>query len=227
MTEASTRFRIRVEDPNPLVIPATVLITGVGVVLLAWVGWLIWYDSTTWGEGIGQILLDSRVGEAMSLGIGVKAIHYLLVGGGLLPVGLVGLMMASVKSLRIREGAHEIRYTEASASAPSQLNARITMAVRNHGVFPVTLRDLYVELTIGSTNASSLFFKDEGFTVRPRSEREFVIGCRVLDEDADALYAAPEYQTSIMLRGDASAGVYQTSIIYEVVGMRRMAHADA
>jgi hypothetical protein len=227
MTAASKRFRIRLGDPNPVMIPATVLVTGVGVALLAWVGWLVWYDTTTWQKSLGLILLGPRLGEAMSLGIGVTGIHYLLVGVVLVPVGVVGLMMASVKGIRIAEGDHELRYTEASASSPSHLTARITMTVSNHGVLPVTLRDTDVTLVIGGVTASSLFFKEEGFTILPRGEREFVIGCRIMGEEADALYAAPEYETNILLRGDASTAVYKTPFIHEVVGMRQMVHAEA
>jgi len=218
-------FRIRDEDPHPLVFPAIMLAIGAGVVLLAWVGWLIWYDTTTWKKGLDLILLGPRPGEVMSLGIGVKAIHYLLLGVALLPAGVIVLVMESVRSLRIIEGRHEIRYAEASSSSPSQLNARITMEVVNHGVFPVTLREMFVELVLGNTNASSLFFKDEGFTVLPRDEREFVIGCRVMGEEADALSQAREYQTRLVLHGDAAAVFYTTAFVHEVKGMRQMVHA--
>ena len=226
MTQESNLFRIRDDDPHPLVIPATVLLTGAGVVLLAWVGWLIWYDTTTWKKSIDLILLGPRIGEAMSLGIGVTGIHYLLVGGVLLPAGVVVLVIESVKSLRINEGDHEIRYAEATVASPSQLTARITMEVVNNGVFPLTLREMDVELVIGAVNASSLFFKDEGFTVLPRSEREFVIGCRVMGEEADALYSATKYQTHLRLQGGVSAVFYRTPFIHEVEGVRQTVHAD-
>jgi hypothetical protein len=225
MTPKTTHFRIKAAD-NALVIPAGLLVTAAGIVLLAWIGWLIWYDTTTWGKSPAQILLGSRIGEAMSLGIDAKAVHYMVVGGILLPIGLIVSMMQSVKNLRINEGDHEIHYAEASASSPSNLNAKITMTVVNHGVFPVTLRNMDVKLTIGGVKASSLFFKDEGFTVLPRSERDFFIGCRVMGEEADALYAATEYQTHLRLQGNASAIVYRTPFNHEAEGIRKMVHAD-
>jgi hypothetical protein len=220
------RFQIRDQDPHPLVFPATMLTIGAGVILLAWVGWLIWYDITTWQKSLDLILLGSRLGEVMSLGIGAKAIHYVLLGVALLPVGVIVLVMESVKSVRINEGRHEIRYAEASGSSPSQLNARITMAVINNGMVPVTLHDMDVELALGSVKATSLFFKGEGFTVLPRSEREFVIGCRVMGEEADALYKATEYHTRLMLQGNASATFYKTAFVHEAEGMRRTVHAE-
>jgi hypothetical protein len=227
MMQPSKLFRIRDEDPNPLVIPGALLLTVTGVAFLAWTGWLIGYDAARWGESFGQILLDSRVGEAMSLGIGLRGIHYLLVGAVLLPTGLVVSVIESVKSLRITEGTHEIEYLEATAAALSQLNVRITIVVVNHGVVPVTLREMDVGLVFGGVKAYSLFFQDEGFTVLPRSERDFVVGCRVVGEDADALYPATEYQTRLRLQGDASAVLYRTPFIHEAEGMLRMVPANA
>jgi hypothetical protein len=56
---------------------------------LAWVGWLTWNDITVWNKDIGTIFFGSRTGEAISLGIGMTLIHYLLVGMSLLAAGLV------------------------------------------------------------------------------------------------------------------------------------------
>jgi hypothetical protein len=56
-------------------IPATL-----GSIILAWIGWLIWYDTTVWNKNILAILFSSRTGEAMSLGIGMRGIHYFIIG---------------------------------------------------------------------------------------------------------------------------------------------------
>jgi len=58
-----------------------------GSIILAWVGWLTWYDTTTWGKSLALIFFGSRTGEAMSLGIGMKAIYYLLIGSALVLLG--------------------------------------------------------------------------------------------------------------------------------------------
>jgi ABC-type Mn2+/Zn2+ transport system permease subunit len=51
-----------------------------GLIVMAWVGWLIWYDMTTWGKDIASIFFSARTGEACSLGIGMKIFDYFLIG---------------------------------------------------------------------------------------------------------------------------------------------------
>ena len=62
-----------------------------GATILTFVGWLTWYDITVWVKDVASIYLGSRVGEAISLGIGLKVIHYLLLGLALLVSGTVSL----------------------------------------------------------------------------------------------------------------------------------------
>ena len=62
-----------------------------GATIMAFVGWLTWYDMTVWVKDITSIFLGSRIGEAISLGIGLKVIHYLLAGLALLLSGTVSL----------------------------------------------------------------------------------------------------------------------------------------
>jgi hypothetical protein len=57
--------------------------------ILAWVGWLTWYDMSIWGKDIGTIFFGSRTGEGISLGIGMAVIHYFLIGLSLLAAGAV------------------------------------------------------------------------------------------------------------------------------------------
>jgi hypothetical protein len=60
--------------PNLFVlIPAVI-----GSILLAFIGWLIWYDLMLWGKDLTLILFGSRTGEAISLGIGMRLIHYII-----------------------------------------------------------------------------------------------------------------------------------------------------
>jgi len=58
-----------------------------GLYTVAWVGWLTWYDITTWSKSLALIFFGSRTGEAISLGVGMKVIHYLLIGLALLISG--------------------------------------------------------------------------------------------------------------------------------------------
>jgi len=57
--------------------------------VLAWVGYLTWNDISVWNKDIGTIIFGSRTGEAISLGMGMAVIHYLLIGASLLAAGLV------------------------------------------------------------------------------------------------------------------------------------------
>ncbi|MQY62141.1 hypothetical protein GH146_02490 [archaeon] len=59
---------------------ASLILTAFGTIILAGVGQLTWYDITVWGKDIVLIFFGSRTGEAISLGIGVRVIHYLLIG---------------------------------------------------------------------------------------------------------------------------------------------------
>jgi len=59
-----------------------------GSIILAWVGWLTWYDTTKWGKSLALIFFGSRTGEAINLEIGMKVIYYLLIGSALLLSGI-------------------------------------------------------------------------------------------------------------------------------------------
>jgi len=59
---------------------ASLLLTAIGSILLTEVAWITFYDMTIWGKDIAIIFLGSRTGEAISLGIGIKIIHYFLIG---------------------------------------------------------------------------------------------------------------------------------------------------
>ena len=64
------------------------ILTAFGSVILFWVGWLTWYDITTWGKSLALIFFGSRTGEVISLGIGMKLIYYLLIGSALFLSGI-------------------------------------------------------------------------------------------------------------------------------------------
>ena len=63
------------------------VLAALGLYTLTWVGWLTWYDITTWSKSLDLILFGSRTGEVISLGIGMKVIHYFLISLVLLLVG--------------------------------------------------------------------------------------------------------------------------------------------
>jgi len=63
-----------------------------GAVTLAWVGQLTRYDMTRWGKDIALIFFGSRTGENISLGIGMKVMHYFLMGLALFFSGALTLL---------------------------------------------------------------------------------------------------------------------------------------
>jgi hypothetical protein len=72
-----------------------------GSIILAWVGWLTWYDTTAWGKDVSLIFFGSRTGQAISLGIGMKVIHYFLIGLTLLLSGLITFLRRQSKDAKL------------------------------------------------------------------------------------------------------------------------------
>jgi hypothetical protein len=72
-------------------------LTAFGLIILVWVGWLTWYDMTTWGKDIARIFFGSRTGEAISLGIGIKVIYYFSIGLALFLLGLFTFFRRRIK----------------------------------------------------------------------------------------------------------------------------------
>jgi flagellar protein FlaI len=70
----------RVRIVYPLSTIAILSSAAIGAVILIWVGWLTWYDTTIWNKDVPLIFFGSRGGEATSLGIGMKVIHYFAIG---------------------------------------------------------------------------------------------------------------------------------------------------
>lgn len=56
----------------------------VGSIVLALIGWLMYYDFFVWGKDLTLILFGPRTGEAISLGIGMTVIQYIILGLALL-----------------------------------------------------------------------------------------------------------------------------------------------
>jgi len=75
--------------PSRLSNVAGLFLIALGSTILVWVGWLTWYDITTWGKDLILIFFGSRTGETISLGIGMRVIYYFLIGLALLFSGLI------------------------------------------------------------------------------------------------------------------------------------------
>lgn len=63
----------------------------IGSATSVWITNLILFDITFWQKDIGLILFGSRIGEAISLGMGIQVIHYVLIGAVLMFSGLLML----------------------------------------------------------------------------------------------------------------------------------------
>ena len=70
------------------------------VLVLAWVGMLTWNDISVWNKDIGTIFFGSRTGESITLGIGMKVIHYFLIGLTLLFLGLLTFLRRRNKVMK-------------------------------------------------------------------------------------------------------------------------------
>jgi hypothetical protein len=73
------------------------LLVALGAIILAPVAWITWNDTSFWGKDIALIFFGSRTAEAISLGIGMKLIHYLLIGSVLLLSGLFNFLRSRSK----------------------------------------------------------------------------------------------------------------------------------
>ena len=82
---------------------AGLFLTVLGLAILAGIAWLAWFDSTSWGKDITLILFGSRAGEAVSLGIGMKIIHYFVIGSALLLSGSIIFLRRRIKTMRTRK----------------------------------------------------------------------------------------------------------------------------
>ncbi len=63
---------------------ATLSLILLGWATLTWVGQIIWTDVSLYGKDMVTILLGSRVGENISLGVDIRVIYYLIIGSMLL-----------------------------------------------------------------------------------------------------------------------------------------------
>ncbi|UCH69968.1 MAG: hypothetical protein JSV29_06985 [Candidatus Bathyarchaeota archaeon] len=79
----------------------SLFLTALGSIILVWIGWLAWYDMTTWGKDIALIFFGSRTGEAINLGIGMRLIYYLLLGLMLLLLGLLTFLRRRGKVIEL------------------------------------------------------------------------------------------------------------------------------
>ena len=67
-----------------------------GIAIFSWVLWIIFYDYYYWNKDFIFILFGERIEEAISLGINMKLIHYLLISLGLLLSGILAKIAVDI-----------------------------------------------------------------------------------------------------------------------------------
>ena len=87
--ESNNSFLFRILSQNKLLV---IIFLILGLATFVWVFQLIWKDIVVWNKDLGLIFFGSRVGESLSLGIGIKLIHYFFGGLTFLLIGLVILV---------------------------------------------------------------------------------------------------------------------------------------
>jgi hypothetical protein len=178
---------------------------------------LVWYDVTVWGKDLISLLFDPRAGEVMSLGIGVRAFHYLFLGLAFLFIGPVTLIIHSANSISMTMERLETSHTEQSKSFPTQLTAKITINILNDGFFPVHFRVGDVKLNINNIDVSAkrrqyaLFVENE-YTIPRHGSCQFMVSCSLTGEEADALRSTKIWDIITVLRGEASCLIYNVPV---------------
>ena len=196
-------------------ISAGLFLVASGVILLALVGYMIYHDVTTWSKDITFILFGPREGEGepIGLGIGVRVIHYLIIGLALLFSGLIMLITQSTKSIHIEEREIEMSYSKESPSSPSKLTANVIIDVLNKGVFPVKLSEVKTTLMLNEVTLDPPIFNKEKYTIPARKNQQLTLTWSKTGDAAKTLHSTNEYTLYLRLQGEASCLLYKTPFI--------------
>jgi hypothetical protein len=73
---------------------------GSGLFLLAFSAWIVYYDITVWDKNLSLILLGSRAGEAIALGINMRLIYYFIIGLTLISMGIILFLLPKYRNWR-------------------------------------------------------------------------------------------------------------------------------
>jgi hypothetical protein len=70
----------------------TIVFLALGSITLIWVLQIVYTDLTFWNKDLAQIFFESRINQAISLGVGMRVIHFFLTGLTLLLAGIALLI---------------------------------------------------------------------------------------------------------------------------------------
>jgi hypothetical protein len=107
---------------SPLKLVA-LLLMAIGSATLVWVGNLLWVDMSFWGKDVALALFGSRTGEAISFGIGMTVINYLILGVALFSASIMLINVQKIRGLAFRGLviARKTRKLFLSSNAPIKL----------------------------------------------------------------------------------------------------------
>ncbi len=91
-------------------------LTASGLIILAWICCFTIYEATMLGKDIIPIFFGSRIGEAISLGIGIKLIHYFIIGAALFLSGSFTFLPRRSKAFK----PHPTVYQQQKEKGPSK-----------------------------------------------------------------------------------------------------------
>ena len=112
----------------------SVVLVASSSIVLVWTVGIIWKDITFWNKELGTILTGSRTGEAISLGIGMTVINYLLVGISLLIAGVVVFLrnriLSSTPEQVIEKQVIKVKNRETAAPIKEQVPVGIKAPIK-------------------------------------------------------------------------------------------------
>lgn len=69
----------------------------IGLVLIIFVSWISWSDFNLWQKNLFESLFETRTNELINLGLGLKLIHYLLIGIGFSVSGIFSIIKKNAR----------------------------------------------------------------------------------------------------------------------------------
>lgn len=100
MLKESSMLKVHYFRSLPNLVTLTLILFGTAI--LIGVGFIVLFDLIFWNKDVGMIFFGSRIGEPITLGIGILLIHYLLVGIIFFGVG-IGLFFKNRNSAKLSQ----------------------------------------------------------------------------------------------------------------------------
>jgi DNA-directed RNA polymerase subunit RPC12/RpoP len=93
-------------------------LTASGLIILAWICCFTIYETTMLGKDVILIFFGSRIGEAVSLGIGIKIIHYFVIGAALFLSGSFTFLPRRSKAFKPHPTVNQQQKEKGSSKCP-------------------------------------------------------------------------------------------------------------